>query len=119
MRKSFLLLLLALVAASPLAAKDHGKHKHHAKQVVVVSPAGLPPGLAKRFGRPVPQRVYVAFDPRNEDRAWFLIDNRWVEYRDFDAPLRVEVHNSLRMPPVPLPPVPPPIRHLHVVLFGS
>jgi hypothetical protein len=82
---------------------------------------GLPPGLAKKFGSPVieRQRVYVAFDPRREDRAWVLNEDRWVEYHGFDAPLRIEVHEALRLPAIPRPPVPPPIAHLHVVLFGS
>ncbi len=69
---------------------------------------GMPPGLAMKLGRPRPRRIYVAFDPRRDDRAWFLIENRWVERADFDVALRLEVRQSLRLPPSPLPPVPPP-----------
>jgi hypothetical protein len=125
-------LAVVALAAAPLAAKDHPKG-HGSKPAVerstppghggtppgLAKKGGMPPGLAKRFGRPLPQRVYVAFDPRREDRAWFLIENRWVERTDFDAALRVEVRDSLRLPAIPLPPVPPPLAHLHVVLFGS
>jgi hypothetical protein len=127
------IVLLAAVGTAPLAA-DHGKPKAHpAKPAAVrqtppghggVPPGlakkgGMPPGLAKRLGRPLTQRVYVAFDPRREDRAWFLVDDRWVEQTGFDASLRLEVRDSLRLPAIPLPPVPPPLARLHVVLFGS
>jgi hypothetical protein len=134
MRISLPIVTLAVVAlaAAPLAAKDHPK-AHGSKPAVeratppghggtppgLAKKGGMPPGLAKRFGRPLPQRVYVALDPRREDRAWFLIENRWVERTGFDAAVRVEVRDSLRLPAIPLPPVPPPLAHLHVVLFGS
>lgn len=79
---------------------------------------GLPPGLAKKFGAYRPERAYVAFDPRYEDRAWFLIDGQWILKRRFNAAVRAEVRDSLLLPPAP-PPVPlPAVRvELHVVLF--
>ncbi len=79
---------------------------------------GLPPGLAKKFGARVPERAYVAFDPRYEDRAWFLIDGRWVLRKRFDAGVRAEVRDAFRLPPVP-PPIPLPSARveLHVVVF--
>jgi hypothetical protein len=67
----------------------------------------LPPGLAKKYGATVPTRVYVAVDPRRDDRAWFLIDGRWVLRQGFDPTVRVEVRNAWALPPVP-PPVPLP-----------
>jgi hypothetical protein len=82
---------------------------------------GMPPGLAKKFGRTIAEneRVYVAFDPQRDDRAWFLRDGRWIERRNFEPALRVEVRQSLLLPAIPAPPLPPPIARLHVVLFGS
>ena len=80
---------------------------------------GLPPGLAKKFGPRVPEHPYVAIDPRYRDRAWFLIDGRWVLRRGFTGSLQVEIGDALRLPIAP-PPVPLP--HvgvdLHVVLFN-
>ena len=79
---------------------------------------GLPPGLAKKFGQTVPDRAYIAVDPRYDDRAWFLIGDQWVLRRHFASPVRREVREVWALPPVP-PPVPLP--HvgvdLHVVLF--
>ncbi len=79
---------------------------------------GLPPGLAKKFGAHVPETAYVAFDPRHVDRAWFLIDGRWVLRTRFDAGVRAEVRDALLLPPVP-PPVPlPDVRiDFRVVVF--
>ncbi len=78
----------------------------------------LPPGLAKKFGAHRPPKAYVAFDPTREDRAWFLIDARWVLVTRFDASLRAEVRGSLLLPPVPPPvPLPPLPAGLRVVLF--
>jgi hypothetical protein len=79
---------------------------------------GLPPGLAKKFGAHRPEKAYVAFDPLHEDRAWFLINGKWVLMKRFDASLRAEVRDALQLPPVP-PPVPlPSVRvQLRVVLF--
>ena len=81
---------------------------------------GLPPGLAKKYGRRAPAEVYVAFDPRHDDRAWFLVDGAWVERRGFEASIRGEVRASLRLPPPPAPPPVPLPRvgvDLRVVLF--
>jgi hypothetical protein len=79
---------------------------------------GLPPGLAKKFGAHRPEKAYVAFDPLHQDRAWFLINGRWVLKKRFNASLRAEVRDALQLPPVP-PPLPlPSVRvELRVVLF--
>jgi hypothetical protein len=82
---------------------------------------GIPPGLAKRFGPTVPATAYIAVDPRYDDRAWFLIDGRWVFQQGFDQDLRVEVRSLMTLPPIPgPPPVPLPKMEvvLRVVLFG-
>ena len=80
---------------------------------------GVPPGLAKMFGPTVPAKAYVAIDPRYDDRAWFLIDGRWVLKQGFDPDLRVEVRSLMTLPPVPQPPVPLPSLEIafRVVLF--
>lgn len=79
---------------------------------------GLPPGLARKYGR-LPERPYVAVDPRHPDRAWFLIEGRWELRKGFDATLQAEVRDVLRLPLAP-PPVPLPRVgvDLHVVLFN-
>jgi len=79
---------------------------------------GLPPGLAKKFGSAPPARAYVAFDPAHDDRAWFLIDGRWVLRQQFDSNLRIEVRSAMSLDPVP-PPVPLPSLNIafRVVLF--
>jgi hypothetical protein len=82
---------------------------------------GIPPGLAKKFGATVPTKAYVAIDPRYDDRAWFLIDGRWVLKQGFDPDLRIEVRTLMTLPPIPdPPPVPLPSVEVafHVVLFG-
>ena len=61
---------------------DHGGPPGHARH------GGLPPGLAKKFGPSVPERCYVAVDPRYDDRAWFLIDGRWVLRQGFEPDVR-------------------------------
>ena len=94
---------------------DHGRPPGHAKH------HGLPPGLAKKFGPSIPERCYIAVDPRYDDRAWFLIDGRWVLRQGFDPDVRVEVRQVMALPALPSPPpVPLPKLHvgLHVVLFG-
>lgn len=79
---------------------------------------GLPPGLAKKFGRQIPTKAYIAVDPRRDDRAWFLIDGRWVLEEGFEGTLRLEVAKVRSHAPAP-PPVPVPVVDvdLHVVLF--
>jgi hypothetical protein len=81
---------------------------------------GVPPGLAKRFGPSLPAKAYIAVDPRYDDRAWFLIDGRWVLQEGFDADVRLEVRSLAALPPAPQPP-PVPLPKLalgfRVVLF--
>ena len=78
----------------------------------------MPLRNAERFRATPPARAYVAFDPGRDDRAWFLIDGRWVLKQRFDDALRVEVRGAIALPAVP-PPVPLPRVGvaLHVVLF--
>ena len=76
---------------------------------------GLPPGLAKKFGPSVPAKAYVAVDPRFDDRAWFLIDGRWVLQQGFDPNLRAEVRSLMTVSPIPGPP-PVPLPKLDVAL---
>ena len=93
-----------------------GRPPGHAKKH-----GGLPPGLAKKFGPTVPARCYIAVDPRYDDRAWFLIDGRWVLRQGFAPDVRVEVRQVMALPALPSPPpVPLPKVQvgLHVVLFG-
>jgi hypothetical protein len=59
---------------------------------------GLPSGLAKKFGPTVLQQAYIAVDPRHDDRAWFLVGDRWVLRRSFDpasAPRSARFYPSL------------------------
>jgi hypothetical protein len=79
---------------------------------------GLPPGLAKKFGSDVPEQAWIAFDPKRDDGAWFLIDFQWTLMTGFSASLRAEVKEA-RKRPASTPPVPPPSVgvKLHVVLF--
>jgi len=80
---------------------------------------GMPPGLAKKFGRRLPEHPYIAVDPRYTDRAYFLIDGRWELQKGFSVGLQAEVRDVLRMPTAP-PPVPLPRVgvDLHVSLFN-
>ena len=122
MRTGLSILLASTLCFGMVSAADPGRggHKHghppkHAKH------GGLPPGLAKKFGRSVPERCYIAVDPRYDDRAWFLIEGRWVLRKGFDSSLRIEVQHVIGLPPLPSPPpVPLPKLQvgLHVVLFG-
>jgi hypothetical protein len=79
---------------------------------------GLPPGLAKKFGSVAPARAYIAFDPAHDDRAWFLIDGRWILKQHFDSNLRLEARSAMTLDPV-APPVPLPSLAIafRVVLF--
>ena len=77
-------------AAEPVrGGHNHGVPPGHAKH------GGLPPGLAKKFGPSIPERCYIAVDPRYDDRAWFLIDGRWVLHQGFDSDVRVEVRQVM------------------------
>src|SRR5262245_52884041 len=130
MRRRLPLLGLVLLLISPLAlvakhpkgvppglAKKGGVPQGLAKK------GGPPPGLAKKFGPTVPQRAYIAVDPRYDDRAWFLIGDRWVLERSFPPDLRAEVRQVRVLPPAPPPPVPLPRVdvhvHLRVVVFDQ
>ena len=124
-------LLIAAVAAAPALADKpnkpgkggHGKPPHARKHQGVppglVKKGGLPPGLAKKFGQRRPERPYIAFGPRYDDRAWFLIDGRWELREGLTGALRMEIRDSLRLPVAP-PPVPLPKVgvDLRVVLFN-
>ena len=124
----FGLLLLALLLVDPGSAfadkppKNDGTPPGQAKKGGVppglAKKGGLPPGLAKKFGAAPPAKAYVAFDPARDDRAWFLIDGRWILKQQFDSAVRVEVRGAMALPPVP-PPVPLPSLNiaLRVVLF--
>lgn len=80
---------------------------------------GLPPGLAKKFGPRIPERPYIAVDPRYQDRAWFLVEGRWELRTGFSIGIQAEIRDTLRLPSAP-PPVPLPKVgvDLHVVLFN-
>jgi hypothetical protein len=120
-------LAVALIACGVAVANPTA----NATLVVIASPkaggvppglakkGGVPPGLAKQFGAAVPEKAYVAIDPRYDDRAWFLIDGRWVLRQGFDQSVRVEVRSLMTLPPVPEPPVPLPSVNVafRVVLF--
>lgn len=97
-------------AASLAEAKPKGKGRSHpTHQVWAGHPHGLPPGLAKKLGPTRPTRLYVALDPRWDDRAWFLLNERWVLRSLPEASLRREVRALLDFGPLPAPPLPPPI----------
>jgi hypothetical protein len=121
-------LALLLVSSSAAVAKPPkekkvppGLAKKEGVPPGLAKKGGLPPGLAKRFGPTVPERAYIAFDPRYDDRAWFLIGDRWVLERGFTTSVRREVREVWDLPPAPPPPVPLPrmdIR-LRVVVFEN
>ena len=101
--------------ADAVQAQPAGKPPGLAKK------GGIPPGLAKKFGPSLPAKVYIAVDPRYDDRAWFLIDGQWVLRQGFDETVRLEVRSLMALPPVPEPP-PVPLPKVavgfHIVLFG-
>jgi hypothetical protein len=92
MRYGLVLLVLALVgpgiAFADKPPKNEGAPPGQVKKGGVppglAKKGGLPPGLAKKFGAAPPARAYVAFDPARDDRAWFLIDGRWILKQQFD-----------------------------------
>ena len=65
---------------------------------------GVPPGLAKKFGTMVPAHAYIAIDPQRDDRAWFLVGDRWVLHENFTPELRTEVRYLRTLSPLPDPP---------------
>ena len=129
MIRAFLLATTALAAL----AQGHGHGKGHDKGVPpglakkedgglppgLAKKGGLPPGLAKKFGRRVPERPYIAVDPRYPDRAYFLLEGRWVLKQGLSVSIQAELKDVLRLPAAP-PPVPLPKLgvDLHVVLFN-
>lgn len=133
MKKTAALLSFLLLFAGAADAKKKGKPGKHGKGVkhhtVSVHPGvppglakkgGLPPGLAKRLSFPARAPRYVVFDPRFDDRAWYLVGDRWVLQRRFDSGLRREVRYLLAAPYVPVPPpipLPLPRVSLRVYLF--
>jgi hypothetical protein len=118
---SLTLLASLSLQADPPPGKGKDKGSKHAEGVPpgLAKKGGLPPGLAKKYGPKAPKSPYIAFDPRYEDRAWFLIDGHWELQKGFTGSLKVEVRDSLRLPAAP-PPVPLPKVgvDLHVVLFN-
>ena len=120
-------LVLAVAVSGVAYANPKAEKPAHDSAAQTGTPPGLakkggvPPGLAKQFGTTVPQHVYIAVDPRHDDRAWFLIDDRWVLRRDFTPDVRTEVRHLMTLPALPSPPpIPLPTLDapLHVVLFG-
>lgn len=124
------ILLLSTVAIALLSqGRGHDKHKglppgqakkeHGDIPPGLAKKGGLPPGLAKKFGRRIPERPYVAIDPRHPDRAYFLLEGRWVLREGFSLSIQAEIKDVLRLPAAP-PPVPLPRLgvELHVVLFN-
>ena len=118
-----ILLTASLLALPQGRGHDRGMPPGHAKRDGVppglAKKGGLPPGLAKKFGPRIPERPYIAVDPRHVDRAYFLIDGRWELRQGFSVGLQAEVRDVLRMPVAP-PPVPLPRVgvDLHVALFN-
>jgi len=89
----------------PGLAKKGGLPPGQAKKAVpppgLARKGGLPPGLAKKFGSTVPSTAYIALDPRHDDRAWFLVNGRWMLRQGFDNDLRGQVRQLLNGPPPP------------------
>jgi hypothetical protein len=126
MRYGPLILVLLLVSPGAVFAdkppKNDGTPPGLAKKGGVLpglaKKGGLPPGLAKKFGSAPPARAYVALDPAHDDRAWFLIDGRWILKQHFDSNLRVELRGAMALDPIPPPVVLPPLNiAFRVVLF--
>lgn len=122
MARYLLLALVVFASAAAVAAppaEPPGLTKKGGIPPGLAKKGGIPPGLAKKFGRAVPGNAYIAIDPRYDDRAWFLIEGRWVLQKGFDASLRAEVRWAMGLPVAP-PPVPLPagVIDLRVVLFS-
>ena len=131
MKKTAALLAFLLVFAGAADARKHGKAGKHGKRSAhysrsahpgvppgLAKKGGLPPGLAKRLTFPARGPRYVVFDPRYDDRAWYLVGDRWVLQRRFDAGLRREVRYLLAAPYVPVPPpIPRPVPRLALRVY--
>lgn len=124
------LIALPALADKPKKGTPPGQAKHDGMRTGARSggvppglakKGGLPPGIAKKFGARPPAVAYIAIDPRYVDRAWFLIDDKWTLRRGFDAPLKLEIGNALKLSPV-APPIPLPKLNLpsplHVISFN-
>jgi hypothetical protein len=121
MRATLSILMASAICFGIVSAAEpsHGGH-NHGRPPAHANHGGLPPGLAKKFGPSIPERCYIAVDPRYDDRAWFLIDGHWVLRQGFDPDVRVEVRQVMELPALPSPPpVPLPKLEvsLHVVMF--
>jgi|GEM_PF-1391236 hypothetical protein len=106
--------------SKPASSKAAGPSRKDGAPPGLANRGGLPPGLAKKLGPTRPEKVYVAFDRRYDDRAWFLIDGEWILKSGFEPSVRAEVTASFALPPLPAPPPVPLPRigaDLHVVLF--
>ncbi|MHB8800859.1 MAG: hypothetical protein ACYDBY_20650 [Thermoanaerobaculia bacterium] len=106
--------------AKSASSKSGGPARKDGPPPGLAKKGGLPPGLAKKLGPTPPENVYIAFDRRHDDRAWFLIEGEWILKSGFEPSVRSEVRASLSLPPLPAPPpVPLPKigAELHVVLF--
>mgnify|MGYP001312315220 CR=1 FL=1 len=106
--------------AKSASSKSGGLARKDGAPPGLAKKGGLPPGLAKKLGPRAPEKVYVAFDRRYDDRAWFLIEGEWILKSGFESSVRSEVRASLSLPPLPAPPPVPLPRigaELHVVLF--
>jgi hypothetical protein len=137
MRRTALLVAVALAAlslAAPVAgaeppkekqaksssSKAGGPERKRGTPPGLAKKGALPPGLAKKLGPAPREKVYVAFDRRHDDRAWFLIEGEWILKSGFEPSVRSEVRASLTLPPFPAPPPVPLPRigaELHVALF--
>jgi hypothetical protein len=108
MRKLSTLLVAALACSGVALAKPPADKPHTAHETGtppgLAKKGGVPPGLAKHFGTSMPATAYIAIDPRHDDRAWFLIDDRWVLRQHFDPGVRAEVRSLFPLPPLPHPP---------------
>jgi hypothetical protein len=122
-----LLVLVAVISFAAPPAQQGGEPPGQAKKEVappgLAKKGGLPPGLAKQFGKTAPQTGYIALDPQHDDRAWFLVNGRWVLHERLEDSVRAEVRQLLAQPapPQPIsPPVPlPPLNvRFRIVAFG-
>jgi len=82
----------------------------------------LPPGLAKKAGARSRCNLYMAVDPRHDDRAWFLIEGRWI-LRELDdlarGDLKAQLALHVESPPRPDTPLPNVSVDLRLMWFGD